>query len=95
MSVNKITITKPRASRLGLKHRNKRARLPSRLSALVRLGIIMGLPEKIDNASGRRTNGDTEQKRVMHRLDRRLAKNALRKGDEPVSVNHKYQGWTT
>lgn len=55
----------------------------------------MGLPAKIDNASGRRTTGATYQKRVMHRLDRRIAKKALRKGDEPVSVNHKYLGWTT
>ena len=55
----------------------------------------MSLPEKIDNASGLRTKSDTEQKRIMHRLDRRLAKKALRKGEEPVSVDHKYQGWTT
>jgi len=55
----------------------------------------MGLPEKIDTASGRRTKGDTEQKRVMHRLDRRLAKKVLQKGEQPAGVNHKYQGWTT
>lgn len=55
----------------------------------------MGLPEKIDNASGRRTKSDTEQKRIMHRLDRRLAKEALRKAEQPESVDHKYKGWTT
>jgi hypothetical protein len=63
--------------------------------AIGSIGGIMGLPEKIDNASGRRTKGDTGQKRVMHRLDRRLAKKALRKGEQPESVDHKYKGWTT
>ena len=55
----------------------------------------MGLPEKIDNDSGTRGKYETDQKRIMHRLDRRIAKEALRKGEEPYSINHKYNGWTT
>jgi hypothetical protein len=55
----------------------------------------MGLPEKIDTPAGKRTRGDTAQKRIMHRLDRHRAKAALHKQEEPASVDHKYQDYTT
>jgi hypothetical protein len=56
----------------------------------------MGLPEKIDNwASMPRGKYETEQKKQMHRLNRRTAKRFLHREEEPPSYYGKYKGWTT